>query len=103
MSAEEGEDVAFTQEMPHPVLKSHGTEWLRVPGLPTGSRPERVWENMCTVIPCVLQGKGAGRAEAHGNFRDVPTAGHRRIRVWECAERGTAKGVAGVGRGGEEE
>lgn len=51
MSAEGGEDVAFTQEMPHPVLKSHGTMWLRVPGLPTGSQPERVWENMCAVHP----------------------------------------------------
>lgn len=51
MSAEEGEDVAFTQEIPHPVLQSRGTMWLRVPGLPTGSRSERVWENMCAVDP----------------------------------------------------
>lgn len=44
------------------------------------------------------EGRALAEQKPCGNFRDVPTAGYRRIRVWECAKRTTAKGMTeGVG------
>lgn len=83
VSADKGEDVAFTQEMPHPVLQSHGTVWLRVPGLPTGSQPERVWENMYDVYPMYTSEK-EGRWSSRGPMGIVEMSQQQATEESEC-------------------
>lgn len=84
MSADEGEDVAFTQEMPHPVLQSHGTVCSEFQGSQQEvGWPERVWENMCEVGPMYTSEK-EGRWPSRGPVGISEMLQQQPMEEYEC-------------------